>query len=569
MGKPEKKRLGDLLVETNLITEAQLQEALSVQKNMGVRLGEALIQLGFVTQQGINEVLEFQLGIPQVELHKLRLDPKIVKLINGDLARRHKVIPIDRKGDTIRLAMIDPLNLVAFDDVAMETGLEIEPVIATEHEVDRVIYRYFGLTDTVQQAFGGSLQDMRREEASFTDTIDLDELANATDEAPIAKAVNAIIQQSISDKASDIHIESSEHAVRVRYRIDGILQDMMDLPRQTHLALVSRIKIMADMDISEKRIPQDGRIQIKSGADNIDLRISTLPTIFGEKVVIRLLDKSNVMYSVRELGMDAEIEKKFDDTLRQTYGMMLITGPTGSGKTTTLYAALNEINDTQKNIITVEDPVEYVLDRINQTQVHTKIGMTFANGLRSILRQDPDIIMVGEIRDKETAEIAIRAATTGHLVLSTLHTNDAASTVARLLDLDIEPFLVASSLIGILGQRLVRTICPSCKTTYQLEDHDPWRIFLGVTDTEPVTLYKGKGCSICNNTGYKGRTAIHEFMPMSKEIRRLIGQKTPADIIKDTARLEGMTTLKEDGIAKVYAGVTTIDEVVRVSYSDE
>jgi len=569
LAKPEKKRLGDLLVESKLITESQLMEALRVQKEMGVRLGQALIQLGFVTQQSINEVLEFQLGIPQVALHKLRLDPKIVKLISGDLARRHKIIPIEKKDNTIRVAMVDPLNLVAFDDVKLQTGYEVEAVIATEHEVDRIISRYFGLTDSVKQAFGDKLQEMQRQDTGIADTLDLDELANATDEAPIAKAVNAIIQQSIKEKASDIHIEPAERQLRVRYRIDGILQDMMELPKQTHPSLVSRIKIMADMDIAEKRIPQDGRIQIKSGNSNIDLRISTLPTIFGEKVVIRLLDKTNVLYSVHELGMSENVETRFNDTLRQTYGVILITGPTGSGKTTTLYAALNEINDAQKNIVTIEDPVEYVLDRINQIPVNTKVGMTFANGLRSILRQDPDIIMVGEIRDKETAEIAIRSATTGHLVLSTLHTNDAASTVTRLLDLEVEPFLVASALVGVLGQRLVRTICNDCKRSYSLPENDPWRLFIGVDETEPITLYKGTGCGFCNNTGYKGRTAIHEFMPLTKEIRSLVARKATADVIKELARQQGMITLKEDGIQKAFNGLTTIQEVVRVSYTDE
>ncbi|OEH84210.1 type II secretion system protein GspE [Desulfuribacillus stibiiarsenatis] len=569
MAKPEKKRLGDLLVESNLITDIQLQEALRVQRDMGVRLGQALIQLGFVTQQSINEVLEFQLGIPQVQLHKLRLDPRVVKIISGDLARRHKVVPIERTSTGLRLAMADPLNLVAFDDVKMQTSLEVEPVIAMEIEIDRVISRFFGLTDTVKQAFGDQFQEMQKQDQGITDTIDLDELANATDEAPIAKAVNAIIQQSIKEKASDIHIEPAERQVRVRYRIDGILQDMMDLPKQTQASLVSRIKIMADMDISEKRVPQDGRIQIKSGNSNIDLRISTLPTIFGEKVVIRLLDKSNVLYSIQELGMDSDTEVVFKNSLKQTYGVILITGPTGSGKTTTLYAALNEINDAQKNIVTVEDPVEYVLDRINQVQVNTKAGMTFAGGLRSILRQDPDIIMVGEIRDKETAEIAIRSATTGHLVLSTLHTNDAASTITRLLDLEIEPFLVASAVVGVLAQRLVRTICPDCKRSFQLPEQDPWRLFLGASDTEPITLYKGNGCSFCNNTGYKGRTAIHEFMPVTKEIRNLVARKASADVIKDVGRKEGMITLKEDGIKKAFAGKTTLQEIVRVSYNDE
>jgi type IV pilus assembly protein PilB len=568
LAKPEKKRLGDILVEFNVITEAQLQDALKVQKETGVRLGQALIQLGIVTEQRMNEVLEFQLGIPQVALHKYRLDPKVVKLISGELARRHKIIPIERKANKIRLAMMDPLNLVAIDDVQLQTGLEVEPVIATEREIDQVISRYFGLTDSVKQAFGNQLHQMEKEAAAVTELVDLAELANAGDDAPIVKAVNAFIQQSVKEKASDIHIEPGERHVRVRYRIDGILQEMMTLPKQTHAPLVSRIKIMADMDIAEKRVPQDGRIQIKMDIHNIDLRVSTLPTIYGEKVVIRLLDKTNALFTINELGMQPEVLDVFKKMLKQTYGVILITGPTGSGKTTTVYAGLNQLNDQEKNIITVEDPVEYVLPGINQVQVNTKAGITFAAGLRSILRQDPDIIMVGEIRDGETAEIAVRAATTGHLVLSTLHTNDAAGTVTRLMNMGVEPFMVASSMVGILAQRLVRIICPECKQSYQLPSNDLMRFFLGVGETEPVTLYKGTGCSLCNNTGYKGRIAIQEVMSISKEIRRLIMQKTAADLIKEQAIREGMLTLKEDGMKKALAGITTINEVIRVAYSD-
>jgi type IV pilus assembly protein PilB len=568
LAKPEKKRLGDILVEFKVITETQLQDALKVQKETGVRLGQALIQLGIVTEQRMNEVLEFQLGIPQVALHKYRLDPKVVKLISGELARRHKIVPVERRGNKIRLAMMDPLNLVAIDDVQLQTGMEVEPVIASEREIDQVISRYFGLTDSVKQAFGSQLHQMEKEAAAVAEIVDLAELANAVDEAPIVKAVNAFIQQSVKEKASDIHIEPSERQVRVRYRIDGILQEMMTLPKQTHAPLVSRIKIMADMDIAEKRVPQDGRIQVKMDTRNIDLRISTLPTIFGEKVVIRLLDKTSAVFSVSQLGMQPEVQDVFEKMLKQTYGVILITGPTGSGKTTTLYAGLNQLNSQEKNIITVEDPVEYVLPGVNQVQVSAKAGITFAAGLRSILRQDPDIIMVGEIRDSETAEIAVRAATTGHSVLSTLHTNDAAGTVTRLIDMGVEPFMVASSLVGIVAQRLVRTICLECKQSYQLPANDLMRFFIGVDETEPVTLYKGTGCSLCNNTGYKGRVAIQEVMSISKEIRRLIIQKTSADLIKEQAIREGMLTLKEDGMKKALAGITTINEVIRVAYSD-
>ncbi|MDW7673454.1 MAG: GspE/PulE family protein, partial [Bacillota bacterium] len=389
------------------------------------------------------------------------------------------------------------------------------------------------------------------------------------DEAPIVKAVNAIIQQAVQEKASDIHIEPAETKVRVRCRIDGILQELISLPKQTHGPLVSRIKILASMDIAEKRLPQDGRIQIKAGSQQIDLRISTMPTIYGEKVVIRLLDKSNALFTISQLGMQPEVQQVFENILKQTYGIILVTGPTGSGKTTTLYASINQLNDSEKNIITIEDPVEYVLSGINQVQVNQKVGMTFASGLRSILRQDPDIIMLGEIRDVETAEIAIRAATTGHVVLSTLHTNDAAGTVTRLIDMGIEPFMVASSLVGVVSQRLVRKICLECKTSYKLPPFDPWRIYLEADHNEEITLYKGRGCGSCNNTGYKGRIAIQEVMPINNNLRTLITNKRSQAEIKEEAISQGVYTLKNDGVKKALAGITTLSEVMRVVYNEE
>ncbi|MGF7186407.1 type IV pilus assembly protein PilB [Desulfitispora alkaliphila] len=566
--KREKKRLGDILIDGGVITELQLKEALKTQKQTGLRLGHALIQLGLVTEEQIDEVLEIQLGLPRIALHKMRLNPKIVKLITGTVARNYKVIPFEKVENKLGLAMADPLNLDAIDNIEMQTGLTVEPAIASEREVDQAISRFFGLSDSVEQAFGKELEEMEKEELT-TATLDLDELLNATDEAPIVKAVNAIIHQSIKEKASDIHIEAIEKHVRVRYRIDGILQEMIHLPIKTHAALVSRIKIMANMDIAEKRRPHDGRIQIKVAKKSIDLRISTLPTVYGEKVVIRILDKSDALFTIDQLGMQKSVQERFEKMLKQTFGIILITGPTGSGKTTTLYAALNSINEVGVNTVTVEDPVEYMLEGINQVQVNTKAGLTFATGLRSILRQDPDIIMLGEIRDKETADIAVRAATTGHKVLSTLHTNDAASTITRLFDMGLEPYLVASSLAGVVAQRLVRRICPQCKVRYNLEPESPWRTYLSAPPEQEVILYKGEGCSYCNNTGYRGRIAIQEVMPITKEMRQEIALRVTSDILQSLAREAGMITLKEDGIQKSLEGITTVGEVIRVAFSSD
>lgn len=565
---PRKKQLGEVLKESNLITKEQLQEALRVQKQTGGRLGQVLVNLGYVTEQDILNVLEFQLGIEQVDLKEREISPDVQELVPEALVRRYQLLPVARDGNVLKIAMADPLNVIAIDDVRMATGLEVQPLVASETDINQLIDDLYGPRELVDNNF-----DFARtgaETAAAGETFNLDEFSQElADEAPVVRLVNSILNQAVQKKASDIHIEPQEEKVRVRLRIDGLLRKLMELPKQVHPFLVARIKIMAQMDIAEKRLPQDGRVQVRVPNREIDLRISTLPTIFGEKVVLRILDKSQVLLSLGKLGFLPDQQKRFEGIIRSSHGMILVTGPTGSGKTTTLYATLNEINTPDKNIITIEDPVEYVLKDINQIQVNAKSGLTFATGLRSILRQDPDVIMVGEIRDRETAEIAVRAATTGHLVLSTLHTNDAVGTVTRLIDMGIEPYLVASSVVGIVAQRLVRRICPRCRTAYRLDRDDPACAFMGLDAAEPVQLYKGKGCRYCDHTGFKGRLAIQEVLPITKALRDLINNGDSGYGLHDTAKAQGMATLKEDGIEKARQGLTTIHEVMRVAYMDE
>jgi type IV pilus assembly protein PilB len=454
--------------------------------------------------------------------------------------------------------MADPTNIFAIDDVQLASGLQVEIVIASESEVDRAIKRSYGVQETVQRA-------MSQLQADEPFTIPDDTTITESD-APIISIVNSLLQQAAKDGASDIHIEPQEKDLRVRFRIDGVLREVMTFPRRIHGAITSRIKIMSEMDISERRIPQDGRIKLRFAGRDIDVRVSTLPTIYGEKVVGRLLDQSNAILSIDTLGFSQKNFERFSGIAKKSYGMVLVTGPTGSGKTTTLYAALSKYNSVEKNIITVEDPVEYRLPGINQVNINPKAGLDYAHILRSILRQDPNIVMVGEIRDGETAEIAIRAALTGHLVLSTLHTNDAASTVTRLIDMGIEPYLVASSVLGVLSQRLVRKICSHCQEFYTAEPDAPEYILTGVTTREPVRLFRGRGCPVCSNTGYKGRVAIHEVLKITPAIRALIMQGVSADVIGEAAKTEGMLSMQQDGVQKALDGITTIAEVMRVAY---
>lgn len=560
--KASKKLLGDQLIERGLISKEQLWEAMRVQSKTGETLAKVLVKLGMVDDEVITDIL----GLPIVAISST-IDPELIKFIPEQLIKRHRVVPIKRQGNKLTVAMTDPSNILAIDDLRLIMGCEIEPIAASEKEIEDIIQKHFGLPE-IDKAFEEF--DIQAGPADEQESVSLEE-ESVVDEAPIVRLVNSIFMQSIHMGASDIHIEPQENGIKVRFRVDGMLREIMELPKKIRNAMISRIKIMADMDIAEKRIPQDGRIQVKSSRKEIDMRCSTLPTIYGEKVVLRLLDKSAMKgYKIEQLGFHPENQNKFINMLKNSYGIILITGPTGSGKTTTLYAALNELNTIEKNIITVEDPVEYILAGINQTQVNVKAGMTFAAGLRSILRQDPDIIMVGEIRDGETAEIAVRAATTGHLVLSTLHTNDAAGSITRLVDMDIEPFLVASSVLGVMAQRLLRKICPDCKAACQLPTGPSQeREFMGLGPDEPVTVYRGKGCDACGGTGYRGRLAIHELLNVTPALRPLINQRVSADELKAKAVSQGMITLKEDGLYKARQGLTTVEEVMRVAYSGD
>lgn len=555
------------MVDNKLITYPQLQEALRIQRNSNGRLGEILTNLGYVSEKDIIDVLELQLGIDQVDLLKTQVDPMVINQIPESMVRRHRVIPIKQTGKTLTVAMADPLNIVAVDDIRVATGMEVKPVMASEKSIDKTIHKFFGMQDLMNKAF--DVEHAATESVPDRRSYKLDEMEDQMlDEAPVVRVVNSIIGQAVQKHASDIHVEPHEETVRVRMRIDGLLRDYMNLPRDSHASLVSRIKIMAGMDIAEKRVPQDGRIRIKILSKEVDLRISTLPTIFGEKAVLRILDKNQLLLTLDDLGFSEVSGKVFKEMISSTYGMVLVTGPTGSGKTTTLYTTLNTINSPESNIITVEDPVEYVLGGINQVQVNTKAGLNFATGLRSILRQDPDIVMVGEIRDGDTASIAIRAATTGHLVFSTLHTNDAPGALTRLIDMGAEPFLVASSVVGVVAQRLVRKICSRCRSEYWLDANHPARVYLGLNADQPAQLYRGEGCNYCDYTGFKGRLSIHEVLALTPQLRSLV-VGNDRDQIRNTAVAQGMATLKEDGIEKVKQGLTTIEEVMRVAHSED
>ena len=557
--KTPQRQLGEQLVERGLITREQLWEAMRVQSRTGESLPRVLVKLGMVSPEDLGERTE------RAAVSLSDLDESVLKTIPEQMVREYRVLPVKRQGNRLLVAMVDPSNLLVLDNLRLITGCDIEAVAVNEKEIDAAITKWFGIPE-IEKAFQEF--DVLAGGEEPEETVALEE--EMVEEAPIVRLVNSLFMQAIEMDASDIHVEPREGGVRVRFRIDGMLREIMTLPRKVRAAMLSRIKIMADMDIAEKRRPQDGRIQIRFSRREIDMRVSTLPTVYGEKIVTRLLDKGKMQnYKVAQLGFSPYNLERFMRLLRNAYGIILITGPTGSGKTTTLYAALNELNTVEKNITTVEDPVEYMLPGINQTQVNVKAGMTFAEALRSILRQDPDIIMVGEMRDSETAEIAVRAATTGHLVLSTLHTNDSAGAIPRLIEMGVEPFLVSSAVLGIVAQRLVRTVCPNCKEAYQLPA-DAWeREFMGVPPQETVTLYRGKGCELCGGTGYKGRMPIHEVLPVSSSLRTLIVSRAGADVIKRRAIEEGMITLKEDGIRKAREGLTTVEEVMRVAYAEE
>lgn len=560
------KKIGDILIDQGLISFEQLKEALEMQKDGSKkRLGEIFVETGVITNEELYEILQYVYETEYVDLSNYVIDPEVISLISEKAALRFKLIPLSKNEDELIIAMANPLDVYAIDFVRDHTKIKkIKSLLASEEDVLNAITNYYelGEYDDIIEKLGTEI--IFKEEEEEEDSKKLEAISK---EAPIIQLVNMLIVQGVKDRASDIHIEPNKKGLLIRLRIDGMLHDIRTLPNKIKSAVTSRIKILAKMDIAERRLPQDGRFQVKFGTREVDLRVSTIPTVLGEKVVLRLLDKSKGLIKLEQLGFIPEQLEQFKSIISKSYGIILLTGPTGSGKTTTLYAALNQVNSKDKNIITVEDPVEYKLDRINQIQIKPKINLTFANALRSILRQDPDIIMVGEIRDSETAQIAVQAALTGHLVFSTLHTNDAASALTRLIDMDVETFLISSSVIGVIGQRLVRVICEKCKEEYIPVEGilSGLNLKSNSNDDGKVKLYRGTGCSSCKNTGYYGRTSIYELLVLDEEVRTLIISKASSNIIKDVAIKKGMKTLKDNGLEKAMQGVTTIEEVLRVA----
>jgi type IV pilus assembly protein PilB len=590
-------KLGEILVRENLISPQHLREALDYQREHGGRLGFNLVKLGLISDDMITAVLSRQYGIPSVNLDLFNIDPSVISLIPQEVASKHSVLPLSRVGATLTLAMVDPTNVFAMDDVKFMTGLNVEPVVVAEGSVQQAIAKYYGSSREIELATvtteelpktknNGSNGGITKDDLVSLDSIDFDTsqsedvevvedneeidlstLSRISEDAPVVRLTNVLLVDSLRRGASDIHIEPYEKELRIRFRIDGVLYDVMHPPLKMRDALISRIKIMSKLDISEKRLPQDGRIKIKVKVDSrsreLDFRVSTLPTLFGEKVVLRLLDKQNLMLDMTKLGFEPESLTKFKRNISKPYGMVLVTGPTGSGKTNTLYSALQSLNTVETNIMTAEDPVEFNLAGINQVQMKEQIGLNFAAALRSFLRQDPNIVLVGEIRDFETAEIAIKAALTGHLVLSTLHTNDAPSTISRLMNMGIEPFLVATSVNLIQAQRLIRRVCKDCKQEHAMPAEALIEVGFTIEEAKTMKTFKGTGCATCNNTGYKGRIGLYEVMEITDELRELILIGASALELRKKAVDDGMITLRESGLHKIRAGVTTLEEVVR------
>ena len=566
------QRLGDLLVKEKIITPEQLEQANKVQKEQSCRLGSALVKLGFLTDEDVTNFLSRQYGVPAINLSYFEIDPAVVKLIPFETAKRYQILPLSRVGASLTIAMVDPTNVFAMDDIKFMTGFNIEPVVASESSILAGIDKAYGAggkeedLETVMQSMS-EMSDEDVELQSEQQEIGLSELEKAADEAPVVKLVNVVLGDAVKRGASDIHIEPYEKEFRVRFRIDGVLQSIMSPPMKLKDAITSRLKIMAKLDISEKRLPQDGRIMLKMNIGGrkkqLDFRVSTLPVLWGEKIVLRLLDKENLRLDMTKLGFESESLVKFEKAILKPYGMVLVTGPTGSGKTNTLYSSISTLNKPDTNIMTAEDPVEFQLQGVNQVQMKEQIGLNFAAALRSFLRQDPNIILVGEIRDFETAEIAIKAALTGHLVLSTLHTNGAPETITRLMNMGIEPFLVATSVHLICAQRLVRRICKDCIEPFEVPPQTLLDAGFTLEESKTVKIQKGKGCSVCNNTGYKGRCGLYEVMEVDDEIRELVLVGASAVELKKKAIEQGMITLRRSGLIKVAAGMTTLEEVAR------
>lgn len=573
-------KLGESLLKDNLITPQQLKEALDYQRVNGGRLASTLVKLCMLSDEEVTAVLSRQYGVPSVNLDLFEVDPAAVALVPQETSERYSVLPLSRVGATLTLAMVDPTNVFAVDDIKFMTGLSVEPVVVSETALNAAVRKYYGSSRELELAkvmedlvaettnlpdFGEDVDQLELE--GVDEEIDLENLEKMSEDAPVVKLVNVILVDALRRGASDIHIEPYEKEFRVRFRMDGVLYNIMSPPMKMRDALTSRLKIMARLDIAEKRLPQDGRIKIRVRLDNrsreLDFRVSTLPTIFGEKMVLRLLDKENLRLDMTQLGFEPESLEKFKRNISKPYGMVLVTGPTGSGKTSTLYSALQSLNTPETNIMTAEDPVEFNLPGINQVQMKESIGLNFAASLRSFLRQDPNIILVGEIRDFETAEIAVKAALTGHLVLSTLHTNDAPSTISRLMNMGIEPFLVATSVNLIQAQRLVRRICKECKTEVKAVDEALIDVGFPASDLKEVKTYKGAGCSTCNGTGYKGRVGLYEVMEITEELRELILVGASGLELRRKAIEDGMLTLRQSGLEKIRLGMTSLEEVVR------
>ncbi|MDX1503053.1 MAG: type IV-A pilus assembly ATPase PilB [Thermoanaerobaculia bacterium] len=564
-------RIGELLVKANKITPEQLREALSHQQGEGGRIGTHLVKLGFLDDEELVEFLSQRYGVPAINLAEIEVDETIIKVIPPDVARKYTILPVSKAGAKLTIAMVDPTNVFAMDDIKFMTGYNVEPVVASESALREAIDRYYGTTHSIElkkvmediaDSDDADLEVLEEEE-----DLDLATLEQASEEAPVVRLVNIILTDAIKRDASDIHIEPYEKEYRVRYRIDGILYEMMRPPLKLKEAITSRLKIMAKLDIAEKRLPQDGRIKIKTRVANrvkdLDFRVSVLPTIFGEKVVMRLLDKDQLMLDMTKLGFEAESLRRFEQAIFRPYGMVLVTGPTGSGKTNTLYSAISRINSPETNIMTAEDPVEFNLSGINQVQMKEQIGLNFATALRSFLRQDPNVILVGEIRDFETAEVGIKAAMTGHLVLSTLHTNDAPSSINRLMNMGIEPFLVASSVHLVVAQRLVRRICTQCKEPIDVPAQALTNIGFTSDEVKTLQLFRGRGCDGCSGTGYRGRIGLYETMEVDDEVRELILSGGSAYELRQKAIQNGMVSLRESGLQKIRDGVTSIEEVMR------
>ncbi|HEV2284326.1 MAG TPA: ATPase, T2SS/T4P/T4SS family [bacterium] len=573
-GKSSQSRIdpiGSVLLTRGVITEDQLSQAIEIQRESHGRLGRILVEMGAVSERELARAVAQQWGLPFAELSDDNANPEMARLIPAALAQRHGVIAIERTPDRVVVAMADPANVVAIDDVRLLTGLEVDIIIASADDIARAQSRLQGIDAEMEALLKGAPvpESEVMDDPAGTDEVAVERLRSMVEEAPIVRVVNQIIHQAVRAGASDIHLEPHRREVKVRFRVDGQLQDIMAPPKQIQAALISRVKILASLDIAERRLPQDGHIHLRLEGKEFDLRDSTQPTVLGEKIVIRVLDQSSTRVALGRIGMPNELLAAWEGLITKPHGMVIVTGPTGSGKTTTLYTALERINTPERNIVSVEDPVEYQIPRVNQVQVNTRAGLTFASGLRSILRQDPDIVLIGEIRDRETAQIAVQASMTGHLVLTTLHTNDAPGAATRLADMGVEPFLVTASLTGVLAQRLLRVICPQCKEAYTPPPDALRRLGLDAAHRRELRLYRGRGCDFCRGTGYRGRIGVFELMVMTDRLRALVLGGASADQLRAAAREDGMRLMRQDGVEKVLEGVTTVEELLRVIFVSE